>query len=198
MGRRCHQYLNGQNRIEFPFLNEQKGKVKPAKDSFFESNDRDIENRPLAVGGSRHLKTLPKEDCIDSDDLIDVAAEKDNCTVELTNLRNDLVAEYQARPNLVFTNIEIKKMVDKCPTTIPEFMDLLSIDDDKYEKFGSKFLSILKRYSRCIKTKSSHFAKSSAKPQNDTSSSKVKSIKRKKSTGSVANAPKLLVRSMPT
>ena len=179
----------------FPFLSEKKGKqLHPINESFFDpinKSPNEVSARPLdgsrkgAIGRlSDSAAGSKKRESVSSSE---VSMNKEICKARLISLRNHLVGSENSRPALIFTDSEIAKMVEKCPTTIPEFMDLLSVDDEKYEKYGRQFLSILKEEAPNIKTKSAHFPKKTG--TTSASKPKAKGVKVIKFQGSIPSMP---------
>ncbi|KAJ1527344.1 hypothetical protein HK096_010831, partial [Nowakowskiella sp. JEL0078] len=83
-----------------------------------------------------------------------------NCLEELKKERNNLVLQHKVRP----INLSLEIMSETLPTTIKDFLEIEEVKEPAFERYGNKFLEILRKY-RNIRDKikgptvSKHFTK---------------------------------------
>ncbi|KAI8883067.1 ATP-dependent DNA helicase [Backusella circina FSU 941] len=69
------------------------------------------------------------------------------CYEDMRQLRMEVMHEYNYRnPESVFTDSQLKDIAKRSPKSILEFLQVSNMEDDKFEKFGKRFLAICKKY----------------------------------------------------
>jgi ATP-dependent DNA helicase RecQ len=64
----------------------------------------------------------------------------------LVALRRDIAKEVKMPPYIIFHDSSLKDMVSKLPTDLEEMKDISGVGQSKLEKYGTRFIDIIKEY----------------------------------------------------